>query len=251
MEATLDRAGYSIHYQAIGAGPRVVWVDPALGSSAMRPLEDAIDELARRFEVVTYDRRGRGRNEPTANLSVGDEVEDLLALVTEVGGAAMVLGFSSGGALVLHAAPRLDTHAVVLLEPAVDAKPDESGLRERVADALARGDDSAAVLAFYDALGVPEEIVQEQVSSSAWPHVVNSAATLLTDIDLAVVDDDAIAAIGLPTHVIVSAGSPDEISAMAHELAVRLRARLWREPGGWHGVDARALAERLAALQGS
>ena len=37
---------------------------------------------------------------------------------------------------------------------------------------------------------------------------------------------------------------------MADQLAGRLKALLWREPGGWHGVHARALADRLGALQG-
>lgn len=82
-------------------------MDPALGSSAMRPMELAVDALGQRFEVITYDRRGRGKNEPTADMSVQREVGDLAALVAEVGGADAVLGFSSGGALVLHGATQL------------------------------------------------------------------------------------------------------------------------------------------------
>jgi pimeloyl-ACP methyl ester carboxylesterase len=248
MDAMLERDGERIHFRLVGSGPRIVWVDPALGSSAMRPLQPAIDALAERFEVVTYDRRGRGRSGPGGDLSARAEVEDLVALVEHVGGVDAVIGFSSGGALVVHAAPRLRTRLVVLLEPAVDDEPDESGLRERIEDAIRSGDPAAAVLRFYEETGVPQEIVDDLVGSPTWSEVVRSAPTLLVDLDLGVVDADALAAARGPVHVVVSDGSPDEIAGMGERLADRLDAPVWRERGGWHGVDGDALASRLDAL---
>ena len=44
MGATLDRAGYSIHYQAMDADR--AWNGPPALGSTRSPLEDAIDELA-------------------------------------------------------------------------------------------------------------------------------------------------------------------------------------------------------------
>ena len=35
---------------------------------------------------------------------------------------------------------------------------------------------------------------------------------------------------------------------MSDAIARRLGAHVWQEPGGWHGVDASALAQRLRAL---
>jgi pimeloyl-ACP methyl ester carboxylesterase len=248
MDATLDLAGGRIHYRTDGTGPRVVWVDPALASSSMRPLRPALDRLARDFEVVTYDRRGRGRSLPADDLSAAAEIEDLAALVAHVGGADAVIGFSSGGALVLHAAPRLPTRIIALLEPAVDLEPDGSGLRERVDAAIRSGDAAGAVLTFYEETGVPREIVEELVASPAWDDLVRIAPTLLVDLDLGVVDAEALAAVRGPVHLIVSDGSPAEITVMSEDLADRLGAALWREPGDWHGVDADALAARLEAL---
>jgi pimeloyl-ACP methyl ester carboxylesterase len=249
MQRTPDRDGYLLHYSAAGSGPRIVWVDPALASSSMRPLHDAVELLAERFEVVTYDRRGRGRNTPVDTLSAEQEVADLHALLTHLRGASAVLGFSSGGALALRAARGLRTDAVVLLEPAVVTAPDESGLRGLVADALARGDAEGAVLAFYEATGVPQEIVADVRASAAWPAVVRSAPTLLADIDLTVADEGTFATpLDQPVHVILSTGSPEEIVAMSEDLARRLDAPLWREPGGWHGVEPSALSKRLAAV---
>lgn len=248
MRGMCESDGYELHYERVGQGSRIVWVDPALGSSAMRPLNEVVAKLAERFEVVTYDRRGRGVNSDALGSSPGQEVADLAALVTHVGGAAAVVGFSSGGALVLRAAAELKAASVVLLEPAIDAEPDAYGLRQVIADALSRGDGDAAAKAFYAAVGVPEEILEDMVGSEAWPHVVRSAGTLLADIDLSVVDDDVIATVSQPAHVIVSTGSPQEIVDMGEQIARRLGADLWREPGSWHGVDGNALAERLAQL---
>lgn len=248
MDATLERDGQPIHYRLDGSGPRIVWVDPALGSSAMRPLQPAIDQLADRFEVVTYDRRGRGRSGPGAELSATAEVDDLVALVEHLDGADAVIGFSSGGALVLHAAPRLRTRLVVLLEPAVDDEPDGSGLRERIEDAIRSGEPGAAVLRFYEETGVPQEIVDDLVGSPMWDDVVHAAPTLLVDLDLAVVGAETLAAPRGPVHIVVSDGSSDEIAGMGERLADRLGAPVWRETGGWHGVDGDALASRLDAL---
>jgi hypothetical protein len=244
----LGRDGYRISYEILGAGPRIVWVDPALASSAMRPLQEAIDVLREHFEVVTYDRRGRGRNEPVAEVSKQQEIEDLHALVSHVGRAASVVGFSSGGALVLHAAPALDVDRIVLLEPAFDLVPDSSGLAAEVASALDAGHPEEAVLSFYEAIGAPDEIVSGLPGSDAWPHLVRSATTLLSDLDLAYVEDATLSRITLPVDLVISDGSPDEITSMSRVLAERIDARVWEDPGGWHGVDADALSHRLLAL---
>lgn len=248
MTRHIDNDGYALAYESAGSGSRILWVDPALGSSSMRPMEEAVQVLAERFEVVTYDRRGRGRNPLTTDLSVGREVDDLAAVVAEVGDIRAVVGFSSGAALVLHAAALLDVPLLVLVEPAVDEAVDESGLRERVRTAVESGDNEGAVRAFYEATGVPEEILQGLVESEVWPTVVRAAPTLLVDIDLAHVNEDVLAGVRTPVHLIVSDGSPGEITEMSDRLADRLSATVWREPGGWHGIDPRALVDRLDAL---
>ena len=61
-------------------------------------------ELADRFTVATYDRRGRGESGDTAPYSVKREVEDIEALIGEIGGRARVCGISSGAVLAMEAA---------------------------------------------------------------------------------------------------------------------------------------------------
>jgi pimeloyl-ACP methyl ester carboxylesterase len=61
-------------------------------------------DLAERFTVYNYDRRGRGQSDDTQPYAVDREIEDLQALIAEAGGSAYLYGVSSGGALVLEAA---------------------------------------------------------------------------------------------------------------------------------------------------
>ena len=64
------------------------------------------ERLAPEFTVVHYDRRGRGESNDTAPYAIEREIEDLEALINEVGGLAFVCGVSSGAALALEAANR-------------------------------------------------------------------------------------------------------------------------------------------------
>ena len=68
---------------------------------ALRPLAD---ELAGDFDVVTYDRRGRGDSGDSTPYAVQREVDDIAALLTELGGTAAIYGHSSGAGLAAIAA---------------------------------------------------------------------------------------------------------------------------------------------------
>jgi pimeloyl-ACP methyl ester carboxylesterase len=99
-------------------------------------------ELAPSFTVITYDRRGRGASTDTPPYAVEREVEDLQALVEAVGGSAFAYGFSSGAALLLHAAlARIAFPRLALLEPplALEDELDGSDLGAEVAELVAVG----------------------------------------------------------------------------------------------------------------
>ena len=63
--------------------------------------------LSDRFTVVSYDRRGRGDSTDTLPYSTDKEVEDIQALIDELGGSAYLYGHSSGCVLALMAAEKL------------------------------------------------------------------------------------------------------------------------------------------------
>lgn len=94
--------------------------------------------LAERFTVYRYDRRGTGGSGTTAPYAVAREVEDLLAVLTAVGGTVALAGWGPGAVLALEAArrlPPLACLAIAGLGPLVPATcPDHSHAEGRAAD---------------------------------------------------------------------------------------------------------------------
>ena len=92
----------SIAYDRQGGGPPVILVGGALDDgSENAPLAT---ELAERFTVYNYARRGRGESGDTAPYAVQRELEDIAALIAVAGGSAHLFGVSSGGMFALEAA---------------------------------------------------------------------------------------------------------------------------------------------------
>ena len=117
MSEVRSKDGTRIAYDRTGDGPAVILVDGALCSRAMGPMEALAAQLADRFTVFRYDRRGRGESGDTLPYAVDREVEDLAALIDAAGGSADVCGVSSGAALALEAANKgLPIRKLVLYE---------------------------------------------------------------------------------------------------------------------------------------
>ncbi|MFJ3580830.1 alpha/beta fold hydrolase [Streptomyces sp. NPDC090127] len=179
--------GTGIAYERRGEGTPVILVSGALCTGeAERPLADL---LASRFSVVTYDRRGRGRSGDTGPYGVEREIEDLAALIGEVGGRACVHGVSSGGALALAAAEAgLPLERLSVFEPPFSA---EAGAREaftarrrRLAGLLERGRRGAAVDLFLaEAADVAEPVrglprLEAVAHTLAYDHAVLGDGTV-------------------------------------------------------------------------
>jgi pimeloyl-ACP methyl ester carboxylesterase len=103
---TTSRDGTRIAYDRVGAGAPIILVG---GATQHRAVDGTTAALAERLAagdhaVVHYDRRGRGDSGDTPPYRIDREVEDLDALVREVGGEAAVFAMSSGAALALEAA---------------------------------------------------------------------------------------------------------------------------------------------------
>lgn len=101
--------GTPIAYDRQGSGPAVILVggglvDPATGRAGRWENAPLASELAARFTVYNYDRRGRADSGDTLPYAVEREIEDIDALIAEAGGSAHLHGVSSGGALALEAA---------------------------------------------------------------------------------------------------------------------------------------------------
>ena len=102
MPKVVSSDGTKIAYVTQGSGPVLILVLGALNKRGSgKKLAQA---LADRFTVVSYDRRGRGDSGDTQPYSVEKEIDDLAALIGELGGSAYVYGHSSGAVLALMTA---------------------------------------------------------------------------------------------------------------------------------------------------
>jgi pimeloyl-ACP methyl ester carboxylesterase len=118
MKKVISKDGTAIAYDQTGSGPPLILVDGAFCSRTFGPMPKLAPLLAPHFTVIAYDRRGRGDSGDTAPYAVQREIEDLEALINEVGGSAFVMGMSSGAVLALHAAAAgLNIKKLALYEP--------------------------------------------------------------------------------------------------------------------------------------
>ncbi|MFI5751800.1 alpha/beta fold hydrolase [Streptomyces sp. NPDC051644] len=184
MDKTLSRDGTWIAYRRRGEGPPVILVGGALSTAATEaPLARL---LAPRFDVVTYDRRGRGSSGESGPYAVEREIEDLAALVTAVGGRASVFGVGAGGALALEAqAAGLPLDLLAVYQPPYT--PGAAGLQfkacctARLHRLLSAGDRGGAVELFLSVTGVPADMIARMRRAPLWPGLVSLAHTLAYD----------------------------------------------------------------------
>jgi pimeloyl-ACP methyl ester carboxylesterase len=179
-----SRDGTSIAYERAGSGPPVILVGGGLDDgSENAPL---MPELAERFTVYNYARRGRAQSGDTQPYALEREIEDLDALIAQAGGSAHLYGVSSGGALALEAAAAgsaVDRVAVyeVPYNPAADWLAGWGAYREGLAAALAEGRRGDAIELFMRVADTPDEVIEGARSSPMWQGLEAIAHTLAYD----------------------------------------------------------------------
>jgi pimeloyl-ACP methyl ester carboxylesterase len=243
--------GTVIAYERIGQGPALILIDAAGHYREFTSFAGLIDRLARESTVYHYDRRGRGSSTDTQPYTVQREVEDLAALIEEAGGSAFVYAFSSGGLLALHAAmARLPISRMALLEPPIEPDEDRSAQRlftTELSNLLAAGQPGRAVEFYLTGIGVPDEIVESMRGSTAWSAMESVAPTLVYDSLISEATSfELLAAVRVPTLVLDSEGSSDDLIGMAATVAGALPNGFHRSLAGeWHGVSDEVLAPVL------
>jgi pimeloyl-ACP methyl ester carboxylesterase len=157
-----SKDGTSIAYDRVGTGPAVILVDGALEHRAFpRGLSLLADQLAPRFTVYHYDRRGRGDSTDTQPYAVQKEIEDIEAIIDLAGGQAYLYGISSGAALAFEAALALGERVrkLALYEPPYNddetARRAWRDYRKRLNEAIAGGQPGDALGTFMMLLGMP------------------------------------------------------------------------------------------------
>lgn len=184
MDTILSRDGTPIAYRRRGDGPPVILVGGALATADTEgPLARL---LAPRFQVVTYDRRGRGASGDGARYAVEREIEDLAALAAVTGGSPSVFGVGTGGALALEAqAAGLGAARLAVYEPPYTPGPAGLLLKAdrtaRLHRLLSAGDRGGAVELFLTVTGVPADLVARMRRAPLWRTLESVAHTLAYD----------------------------------------------------------------------
>lgn len=176
--------GTRIAFDRYGSGPAVVLVG---GMTHHRALDLNTSNMAAQlaqqgFTVIDYDRRGRGESGDQAPYSIAREVEDLAALITDVGGEAFVFGNSSGAVLALFAAATegVGVKKLALFEPPLSADGGDGGALLRGLQERIDANDRDATLSFFLKSLPPDMLAAEKLRPS-WPLMLAVAHTLAYD----------------------------------------------------------------------
>jgi pimeloyl-ACP methyl ester carboxylesterase len=239
MRYVTSKDGTSIAFTQSGQGPALIIVVGAFNDhSTGLPLTSLLEK---HFTVINYDRRGRGDSGDTAPYAVEREIEDLDALITEVGGSAAVFGYSSGAILALKAvASGAAITQLALYEPPLiagdianeDDQPSSARLSNANGQAVdvhqqhrspqeilplltkliaedRRGD--AVELFQTKIIGIPVEMVAQFRQSPFWPSLEKIAHTLVYETMILgnmSLTTDLTDAIPVPTLIMAGSESP-------------------------------------------
>jgi pimeloyl-ACP methyl ester carboxylesterase len=255
MPRATSKDGTPIAYDRLGSGPVVILVGGGLDDgSENAPLAA---ELAARFTVFNYARRGRADSGDTQPYAVERELEDLEALIAEAGGSAHLYGVSSGAMFALEAAAAgLSIGRLGVYDVPYDTAPGAAEriqeYRERLGAALAEGRRGDAVELFMRLAGSSDEDIAGARSSPYWPGLETLAPTLAYDAALyGPPPVDRLASITQPT-LVVTGETADFFEHAADAVAAALpNAERVVLKGQGHVADPRAVGEVLGPFLGA
>jgi pimeloyl-ACP methyl ester carboxylesterase len=177
-----SRDGTKIAYDKVGHGLVVILVLGALNSRKSGATLAKL--LASRFTVVSYDRRGHGDSTDTAPYAPQREIEDVAALIDEVGGPVYLYGHSSGAAIALQAAIKLGKRVrkLAIYEAPYslggDARKAAKEYYRLLKKLLKSGRNGDAVVLFIQSVGVSDKQIQALKRMPMWRGLESMAPTL-------------------------------------------------------------------------
>ena len=258
MKTVRSKDGTTIAFDQSGNGPAVILVDGALQYRAFdQGMTQLADLLSKHFTVIHYDRRGRGGSTDTQPYALDREIEDIEALIDFVGGAAYLYGISSGAALAMEAAVRLQDKVKKLAMYEAPYNDDPSAQQawntytKQLEEILADGRNGDAVGLFMMLVGATADQVNEIRQTPMWPLWESIAPTLAYDHIAALGEDAAVpteraARLTMPTLIMDGGASFPFMHATAMTLAKAIpNAQQRTLPSQTHEVESEALAPVL------
>jgi len=189
MQRTVtSRDGTVIAFDETGTGPPVIVVAAALADRT--GATKLSKNLAQRFTVLNYDRRGRGQSSDIKPYAIDREIEDIDALIDHAGGSAFLFGSSSGAVLALDAAARLGPKikSLYIYEPPFiidDGHPPMAdGFAAEIEKLVEAGERNEAVKLFFGkGMGIPSfAVTLMRYLMPGWSKMTKVAHTLPYDL---------------------------------------------------------------------
>lgn len=261
MEHVTSADGTRIAVHRIGTGRPVVIVGGAFSTAtAASALAEAV--VAKGFEGVSFDRRGRGdstdatEGQRLAPFVPEREAEDIAAVIEAVGGSAIVLGHSSGALVALVAAANgAPIDHLFLSEPPMRFGTGEppADLAQRLQALVDEGRGGEAVVLFQrEGIGLPEPMIAQIQSSPLFEHLAALSQSTVYDAMIAAATSDPseqLLSITVPTTVLVGVETMPLLARAAPLLVERMpAAELVQVPESQHhAIDPPATAAIIAA----
>ena len=255
MNQVTSSDGTVIAYERSGEGAPVILIGGAL--SDRRAAAPLVAALSPHLGAVAYDRRGRGDSGDTQPYAVEREIDDLDALIGDLGGAVVVYGHSSGAAIALEAVARgLAISRMAVFEPPfrVEGSPRlPEGYLERLTALTSSGHGAEAVELFMrEAVGLPAEAIARTRAAPEWSALEALAHTVRYDSLLmgeGTLPTDRLARVTIPTLVLASTGSPAWLQHAADATAAGIAgAQRSTLEGVFHSVPPDTLAPVLVSF---
>jgi pimeloyl-ACP methyl ester carboxylesterase len=197
--------------------------------------------LQEHFTVYAVDRRGRGDSGDADAYTIGQEYEDVAAMVDSIGKPVNVLGHSYGATLAVEAALKTkNLRRLVLYEPALGQSTDEfPGIINRLERLIERGEREAALeIVLNEIAGMSPAGVEQVRSSPVWPlrlaavHTVPRELTAVRDYTFR---PERFRGMRIPTLLLLGSESPSYAREGTAAIAAALpNARIMRMDGQGH-----------------
>ena len=262
FNTTRSLDGTEIGYVQIGAGPALV-----ICHGGLFDMEDwfaVANQLAGRFTVHLYDRRGRGRSGDNPDgYSFASEQDDLLTIMRLAGPESILLGHSFGGTIVLAYALREKFKGhLIIHEAGLALREPFGGTPEAVKQLetlLAKGDfDAALSYILLEIAQYPPDTVTAFRLSPLWPKTAAMSSAFPREwrsINGFIPADEELAALSCRLTLLLGSETPRyPYRAIAADLVERIPGlSVVPLPGLNHAANLfapEALAEHIANVIG-
>jgi pimeloyl-ACP methyl ester carboxylesterase len=257
MTKVTSKDGTKIAYDNVGKGQPIILVDGALCHRTFGPNIQLAPLLAQHFMVITYDRRGRGDSGDTQPHTVEKEIDDIEAIIKDLGDSVFIYGISSGGALALEAAKKLKSIKKLGIYEApyiVDnsRQPLSDDYLPRLQKLITENHRGDAVKMFMRTVEVPSFILFLMQLMPVWSKLKAIAHTLPYDFSITIDNQKGEPfpsqkwnSVTIPAIVINGGKSPTWMQHSMRSLADVLRAEYKILEGQTHMIKAKILAPVL------